>query len=107
MPNRKIQVLRRCSDCGEFFSEKTLMYQVFITLRAEVTESLNLDEVESADPETEMEELLEQMEEMDPEELADQVHESYEFLICPKCRQKMHRALKMKAKLESGDFIEE
>lgn len=48
-----------------------------------------------------MEKLVEQMESMDPAEAEDQVHESYVFDLCTKCRNLMHRQLK--SRVESDE----
>lgn len=72
------------------------MYDIIITMRAEVPEVIDLDDVarEAGDTPDILERLIEEMEGVDPEEAADQIHEQYRFLICPECRSRMHRGLK-------------
>ena len=92
------KLLRRCAECGEYFSEKTLMYDLMITLQAEAPDILDLDAVEagSGDPLAEIEQIVAGADDYDCEELADQVHEAYRFLVCPSCRARIHRMMKAK-----------
>ena len=47
-----------------------------------------------ADHSAELEELIQKMESLDPQEAQDQVHESYPFILCSRCRNQLHRRLK-------------
>jgi len=76
------------------------MFEVVVTIRAEVHDVLDLDDLPEnsiGDPQRAISDLLAEMEDLDPQELADEVHEEYRYLLCPACRQRMHRGLKQRA----------
>ena len=73
------------------------MYSLRLQLFARV-ESLDFtaDDLLSATPQA-FADLIAEMEKTDPQEAQDQVHESYMFHLCAKCRGVIHRLLKMRA----------
>lgn len=50
---------------------------------------LSSDELDEADLERTIDQLIEQMKHMSPEELQDQVHRRFEFCVCGECQKKL------------------
>lgn len=50
--------------------------------------SINLEELEETDTDSAMQDLLEQMKHLNEDDLMDQVHRSFEFVLCRRCQRK-------------------
>lgn len=87
---------RRCDRCGRETPEKEQMYSLRLELFARAEPLIVTKEDLLHDHAAAMEKLVEQMQSMDPQEAEDQVHESYLFDLCTKCRNLMHRQLKLR-----------
>ena len=87
----------RCENCGRIVPSGETLYEIRIDIYAKggpieiAPEDLEKDHI------AEMEKLITEMEKMDPEELTDQVWESYRFDLCKECREEFHARLKLKA----------
>ncbi len=88
---------RVCENCGRWIEDNEILYRARLEVFAEPVmddRSLRKSRDESA---REWESLLEKLEKMDDQQVqdaTDQVYESYEFNLCPSCRQEMHRRIK-------------
>ncbi len=93
-----LRMNRVCANCERITSETEQMYTIRIEMfaRAEplVFESHDL----AQDHAQKLQNLIEKMEEMDVNEAADQVYEQYSFDLCVRCRKRIHRGLKIKAR---------
>lgn len=92
-----------CENCGRWIDETEVRYVMHIQIMAEPGPVIRLEPPLSAEElQREIEEQLRRMEAMDPEEVSeaeDQVHESYEFQLCPECRSLIHRRLKRRSNI--------
>ncbi len=85
-----------CQGCGKIIPETALSYR----LRLELYASPEPPSISQEDLEEDLQaewkaliETLEQMSEKDAQEAVDQVHELYEFVLCPRCRKFWHERL--------------
>jgi hypothetical protein len=89
---------RICENCGRWIERNEVLYEMTITIQAEAGAPVELEDAEDgADFLDEIQKLVEKMENMNEgevEDATDQVHESYEFALCPECRQVMHKRLR-------------
>jgi hypothetical protein len=85
---------QRCDKCGREVPPKEQMYSLRIEMFARVEPMILTKEDLAQDYAASLEELVLEMETMDVSEAEDQVHESYVFDLCTKCRNVMHRQLK-------------
>lgn len=94
---------RVCENCGRWIDETEVRYLMQIEIMAEPGPVIRLDPpMDAEELRKEIEEQIRRMEAMDPEDVSeaeDQVHESYEFYLCPECRTQMHRRLKRRANI--------
>src|SRR5690606_11177515 len=91
--------LRICSECGGLFSDKTLMFDMIVTLQAEVPDVLDLDAIDDAGNRIEqIEKIIDDLDNCDPEEIAAEIHERHHYLVCPECRRAIHQGLVAKTK---------
>lgn len=89
---------RVCANCGRSSPETEQMYTIRIEMFARA-EPLVFDLHDLVQDHVEkLHELVKKMDEVDVEEAADQVHEEYTFDLCSRCRKKIHRGLKHKAR---------
>ena len=88
-----------CDNCGCEVPKNRQMF----TMRIEMFARADPIIIEPADllgdTKAKLEEIIKQMENCDAEEAADEVHESYSFELCPACRRRFHRQLKLKVQL--------
>ncbi len=86
-----------CQGCGRIVPEKELTYRLRLELFAS-PESPEFGEDDLAgDLQAQWKALIESMEQMSDEEAQeaiDQVHERYEFVLCPACRKLWHERLR-------------
>ena len=54
------------------------------------------------DYQSELQELIEKLESLDVDEAEDQVHESYQFVLCAACRHDLHKRLKHRRNVGRG-----
>jgi len=99
---------RVCDHCGRWIAEVEILYEMTITVQAEAPSTLEItDEELQKNAREEWLALLRRMEKMsdrDVDEAIDQVHESHEFVLCPTCREGVHRVLRAhRIPFESGD----
>jgi len=86
----------QCDNCGRAVPRGETLYEIRIDIYAKGG-PLEIDPVElEKDHQAEMQKLLSEMETMDPEELTDEVWESYRFDLCRQCREDFHSKLKLK-----------
>ena len=71
-----------CARCGRHIAPGQIRYIVRLTIVGDDGGTL----VEVADPDAEIESLIEQIEQMEPEELERDVLEERIFILCPPCR---------------------
>lgn len=89
---------RVCANCGRTTAEKEQMYTIRIEMFARA-EPLVFDSHDLAgDQAGKLHDLIKQMEEIDVEEASAQIHEQYSFDLCSRCRKRIHRGLKVKAR---------
>lgn len=102
-----MQDSRTCESCGRWIDEGETLFVMTVTLQADP--KLDMDAI---DPETlensrqEFEKLIEAMEKMTAgqvEEATDQVHESYQFVLCPECREEVHGRMKQRTRILGPD----
>lgn len=84
---------RLCQGCGCLIRENTLSYRLRVELFASPDPPAIRPEDLEEDLQAQWKALIETMEQMsadEVEEATDQVHESYEFVLCRHCRQYWH-----------------
>lgn len=98
---------RVCDECGRWIDERETLYQMKVTLQAEVRTDLTTDAEKSSDQlRDEFEALLRRMESMSADQVeaaTDQVHEEYLYVLCPECRQGVHNKLKSRQSIVGKD----
>jgi hypothetical protein len=77
-----------CDKCGEYLPEGSLKYSVQIQLISDFDGVIVCD---TADPELETQELLEEAEEISEQELEDEVYQELSFVLCGRCRRRFAR----------------
>ena len=80
-----------CDNCGRGIDAADQKYIMKVEMFASADPPIITEEMLKGDLVDKMNEIVEQMKDMDPQELEDQVFESYEFEICPACRDMFHR----------------
>ena len=93
---------RVCDHCGRWVEDSETLYEMIVSLRAEPSPTISLEEAEQPDLLEEMRRLVDAMEQMTPEqveEATDQVFEEHHFLLCPQCRHETHAWLKQRRKI--------
>ncbi len=89
---------RKCSNCGAEVHPNAQLYVLRIELYAKAEPlELTIDDL-LADHTAQIEKLIEEMEVLDAEEATDEVYEAYAFELCAKCRRRIHRMLKQRAR---------
>ena len=84
---------RMCQGCGCLIRENTLSYRLRVELFASPDPPAIRPEYLEEDLQAQWKALIETMEKMsedEVEEATDQVHESYEFVLCARCRKYWH-----------------
>jgi len=85
-----------CQGCGRIIPDKVLPYRLRLELfAAPETPDLTPEDL-AGDLRAEWEALIDTMEQMsddEAQEAMDQVHELYEFVLCPACRRLWHDKL--------------
>lgn len=93
---------RTCENCGRWVDRTETLYRVRLDMFAEPTVKI---EDPAPPPQTvarRWEDLIQQLEMMSDEqvqEATDQVHERFEFNLCPECRREMHRRIRTRRDL--------
>lgn len=86
----------RCDYCGKVLKDDEQGYGLNIEMFA-LAEPLDITEEDlKKDYKQELESLIEKMENVDVSEAEDQVHEVYQFVLCWKCRNYLHKRLKFR-----------
>lgn len=84
---------RTCDNCGQVTPDDEQMYSLHLAMYARADPLvIDLEQLENVSEQ--LEELLESLPDLDAEEATDEVHESYAFDLCPRCRRRFHRQLK-------------
>lgn len=92
---------RVCENCGRWIERPEILYRVRIDVFAEPTVHLD-DPLAESSSKRRWEDLIQQLEMMSDDqvqEATEQVHERYEFDLCPECRKEMHRRIKARRNL--------
>ena len=84
---------RSCQTCGAIIPAFTTAYTLRLQLFAESGPVIITPDDLAEDHERRMEELISQAQAQDPQELMDEVIESYTLTICHKCRNEYHEQL--------------
>lgn len=93
---------RVCENCGRWVAEDEVLFNCRIEIYAEARLRDLEKESDPGEAEQEWEDLIRHLEEMSDEEVqeaTDEVHESYEFSLCPECRREMHRRIRSRKDL--------
>jgi hypothetical protein len=88
---------RICDNCGATAHVKEQMYSLKLEMYARAEPIVITQEDLETDLIQEMEKVLDLLATADADEASDQVHESYMFDLCSRCRSKFHRLLKSRA----------
>ena len=97
---------RVCDNCGRWIDKDEQLYVMTITIEADPGPVELEAPEEDEDLLAEMQGIVERMEKMSPEEVeeaTDQVHESQRFVLCPECREEMHRRFKRRSGILDTD----
>ncbi|MFC2171181.1 hypothetical protein ACFLU6_00960 [Acidobacteriota bacterium] len=77
-----------CDGCGRQFGEGRVKYALRIEIFADFEEFEISEDDLLKDHQADIESCLEQIKETDPDALRDEVHKTFEFVLCRKCQRK-------------------
>lgn len=94
---------RVCDNCGCYIESNETLYVMQVAIMAEPGPEIDIPEITDIDDvRKELEKLIRAMEGMSEEEVeeaAEQVHESYRFVLCTECREEVHGRLKRRSRI--------
>ena len=94
---------RVCDNCGRWIEKNEVRYVMQVTLMAEPGPVVELPDPQNMEQvREELEKLVEAMQGMSDEQIeeaVDQVHESYEYILCPECRAEVHQRMKRRTQI--------
>lgn len=83
-----------CDSCKRTIANPRSSFRMRIEICADPSPPVFTEEDLQRDTASEMKQILEAMEKMDPQEMEDEVHEAYTYILCRPCRQKIHDTLR-------------